>query len=154
MKKLLLTMLCPLLSGCMQARPVPDGPITAMEYCVDNATRYPTCHFVLRMDEDGRYWLTNGTGCDIENAPSVEVPVDFVEQLKQIVIEERMMGYKAEYSSWRHRHVCGGDMWRFTLSFADSETAVSSFGYMVYPKGNGLSRLEQLCRTTWEKMKG
>ena len=135
--------------GCKQAKAVPETPIASMEYRVDNATRYPTLHFILRRDDDGRYWLTNASNCDPELAHAIEVPASFAEQLKQIVVEERMLAYKEHYISWRHRHVCGGDMWRFNLSFVDSDTAIASSGYMVYPKGNGLNRIEQLCRQQW-----
>ena len=147
---IILTMLLNLFAGCTHAKPVPDSPIAFMEYRVDNATRYPTRHFILRRDDDGRYWLTNASNCDLEKAHAIEVPASFANQLKQIVVEERMLAYKESYSSWRHRHVCAGDMWRFNLSFVDSDTAVSSSGYMVYPKGNGLYRVEQLCRATWD----
>ncbi len=146
---ILLTMLLNLFAGCTHAKPVPDSPIAFMEYRVDNATRYPTLYFILRRDDDGRYWLTNASNCDPELAHAIEVPASFAEQLKQIVVEERMLAYKEHYLSWRHRHVCGGDMWRFHLSLADS-TAVSSSGFMKYPKGNGLYRVEQLCRATWD----
>lgn len=145
-------MFLPFLAGCMQTRPVPDTPIASMEYRVDNATRYPTCHFILRLEADGHYRLTNGTNCDIENAPTIEVPASFAHQLRQIVTEERMLSYKESYSSWRHRRVCGGSSWRLSIRFVDSDTAVSSSGYMVYPKGNGIERLEQLCRETWENL--
>ncbi len=147
---IILTMLLNLFTGCTHARLVPDTPVASMEYRVDNATLYPTLHYALRRDSDGHYWLTNGTGCDIVHAPCVQVPDTFAEQLRQIVIEERMLAYKANYSSWRHRHVSGGSMWRIHLTFANSETEVSSSGYMVYPKGNGLDRIQQLCRETWE----
>jgi len=149
MKKLLFAMFLPFLAGCTHAKPVPDSPIAFMEYRVDNATRYPTFHFILRLDADGQYRLTNGTNCDPELAHAIEVPASFAEQLKQIVVEERMLAYKEHYISWRHRHVCDGDMWRFNLSLADS-TAVASSGFMKYPKGNGLNRIEQLCRATWD----
>ncbi len=135
--------------GCKQAKAVPETPIATMEYRVDNATRYPGVHFILHLDAEGHYRLTNAAGCDLEEAPSVDVPDSFAEQIRQIVIEEHMLAYKAYYSSWRHRHVCGGTSWRFNLSFVDSDTAIASSGYMVYPKGNGLNRIEQLCRQQW-----
>jgi len=145
-------MLFDLFTGCTHARLVPETPVASMEYRVDNATRYPTLSFTLRRDDDGHFRLTNATGCDPEQAPDILLPDDsFAEQLRQIVIEEHMIAYKENYSSWRHRHVCGGSMWRFRLAFTDSETAVSSSGYMVYPEGNGLSRVEQLCRETWNR---
>ena len=146
-------MFLPFLAGCTQARPVPDTPIASMEYSVNNATRYPTCHFILRLEADGHYRLTNGTNCDIENAPSIEVPVSFADQLRQIVAEERMLSYKEDYSSWRHRHVCGGSAWKLYIRFVNSDTSVSSSGYMVRQKGNGLTRLESLCLETWKNAK-
>lgn len=146
---IILTMLLNLFAGCTHAKPVPDSPIAFMEYRVDNATRYPTLHFILRRDDDGRYWLTNASNCDPELAHAIEVPASFAEQLKQIVVEERMLAYKEHYISWLHRHVCGGDMWRFNLSLEDS-TSVASSGYMKYPKGNGLYRVKQLCRAAWD----
>lgn len=144
-------MLCNLFGSCVHAKPMAETPIESMEYRVNNATRYPTCHFILRRDAvTGQYTLTNGTNCAIENAPTIEVPASFADQLRQIVAEERMLSYKEDYSSWRHRRVCGGSSWRLSIRFVDSETAVASTGYMIYPKGNGIDRLEQLCRETWE----
>ena len=145
-------MLCNLFGSCVHAKHIPQTPIEYMEYRVHNATRYPTRHFILRRDTDGHYRLTNGTNCDIENAPTIEVPASFAHQLRQIVTEERMLSYKESYNSFRHRHVCGGSSWRLSIRFVDSDTAVESSGYMVYPKGNGIERMEQLCRETWETM--
>ena len=150
---ILLAMLCNLFGSCVHAKPLPETPIESMEYRVDNATRYPTCHFILRLEADGHYRLTNGTNCDIENAPSIEVPASFADQLRQIVAEERMLSYKEDYSSWRHRHVCGGSAWKLYIRFVNSDTSVSSSGYMVRPKGNGLKRLESLCLETWKNAK-
>lgn len=150
---IILTMLLNLFAGCTHAKPVPDSPIAFMEYRVDNATRYPTLHFILRRDDDGRYWLTNASNCDPELAHAIEVPASFAEQLKQIVVEERMLAYKEHYISWRHRHVCGGSAWKLYIRFVNSDTSVSSSGYMVRPKGNGLKRLESLCLETWKNAK-
>ena len=147
-------MFLPFLAGCcMQTRPVPDTPIASMEYRVDNATRYPTIHFILRLDADGHYRLTNGTNCEIEEAPTMEVPDSFADQVRQIITEEKMLSYKESYTSWRHRHVCGGSAWKLYIRFVNSDTSVSSSGYMVRPKGNGLKRLESLCLETWKNAK-
>lgn len=131
---------------------VPEGPITHMEYSTNNATRYPTCHFILSQDaETGVYTLTNGTGCDIEEAQTIEVPASFAEQLKQIVAEEKMLGYKDYYSSAHSKMICGGTGWKINIRFADSETEVVSSGYATFPKGEGLDRIKRLCIETWNQ---
>lgn len=145
-----LLMLFPLFCACTRMPSVPEGAVVSMEYRIDNATRYPEFHFILRREADGRYLLTNASGCDPEEARTIEVPAAFADSLRRIVIEEKMTAYKEHYSSWSNRYVSGGTFWCISIGFEGNDEAVKSSGYMTYPKGNGLNRIQQLCEDTWQ----
>ena len=120
-----------------------------MEYRVNDSSRFPTCHFILRCDDDGMYWLTNASGCEMSEAKTIPVQDSFVRQLRQIVEEEDMRGYKPHYSRWID--IKDGESWTLTIRLEDGEPSVNSSGENAYPKGNGLKRIHQLCLDTWNE---
>ena len=143
MKKVILIMAISFFGACQGTKPLPDTPIVYMEYIVQSMERYPSCHLILRMDEAGHYTLTNASGCAVEEAQSREVPSSFADSLKQIVAEEDMMAYQSEYKPLIS--VSDGNQWRLEIRFKDYDTAILSSGCNKQPKGNGLSRIKELC---------
>lgn len=127
------------------------GPVVSMEYKIRSSWEmYPILHFLLKQDENG-YRLTNATGCDENEAPSMAVPDTFAEQIKQIVLEEKMLSYKRDYEP--PFQVLDGESWNIYIRFAGSKKSVYSSGYMAHPDGDGLKRIEQLCEQQWKSKK-
>ena len=122
--------------------------VCKMEYCVRGTVMYPFTHFVLTKAENERYWLYNASNCDEKDARKVEVPKSFADSIRQIVAEEKMLEYSSYYKP--PYQVLDGITWKLYIGFEDKKTCVSSAGHEEYPDGDGLSRLEKLCRETWK----
>ena len=140
-------------SGSKELPPAPEPKfppdVCRMEYCVRGTVMYPLTHFLLTKAEgEERYWLVNASNRDRKDALGVEVPKSFCDRIHQIVTEEKMLEYKSYYQP--QFKVLDGITWSLNIAFEYSKLSVSSAGHEEYPDGNGLSRLEKLCRETWE----
>jgi hypothetical protein len=126
--------------------------VCSMEYMQRSSwLPHPVFAFYLEHDkEKGRYLLTNASDCERENGRTIEVPDSFVQKLVQIVKEEKMYEYERDYQS--PYMVLDGDSWTLYIGFENREMTVYSSGYMAYPEGDGLKRVEQLCRETWAEL--
>ncbi len=127
---------------------VPRG-IKSMEYRSDGSTAYPLSYYVLK-NVDGHYWLTNASNRPRQKAQKVEVPESFIDQLRQIIVEEQMLLYRGHYQS--EYEVMDGNSWMIDISFDTRLGYVYASGYEAYPPGNGLKRVKQLCAETWNEL--
>ena len=123
--------------------------VCKMEYRVRGTVMYPLMYFILKKAEnEERYWLFNASNCDETNARKIEVPKSFADSVRQIVAEEKMLEYSSYYKP--PYQVLDGITWSMYIGFEDRKTSVYSGGHEEYPAGDGLSRLEKLCRETWK----
>lgn len=149
---ILISMMCLGLFGQCRTNQVKKlGPVKSMEYRInDSWCIHPPVYFMLNHDEDGRYFLTNASNCEPEDARTMEVPASVAEQVAQIVAEENMLSYKRDYQPIFD--VLDGHSWSIYINFDKSDKSVYSSGYMAYPSGDGLKRIEQLCQETWKTL--
>ena len=137
----------------LPAAPEPKFPpdVCKMEYKVRGTVMYPLTYFLLEKEKDDeRYWLVNGSNCAAYDARRVEVPKSFVDSIRQIVVEEKMLEYKRDYQP--SFQVLDGVSWDLYIGFEYSRTSVYSSGHEEYPDGDGLSRLSKLCQDTWKNL--
>ena len=150
MRKTLVILVSMLFCMCTQSQQAVPPVLSSMDYRINDSSRFPSFHFMLRMDADHRYWLSNASGCDPDEAQTIEVPETFAEQLRQIVVEENMLAYKTHYR--RLIDIQDGEFWTLNIRFADSDVSVHTSGQQAYPKGDGLQRIQQLCLDTWNQL--
>ncbi len=126
--------------------------VSSMNYRVNGSTAFPLCYFILKHDPNNykRFLLTNASNCHYTEARTVEVPESFVEQIRQIVIEEQMLDYARDYRP--EYDVLDGQSWNMHIAFEYSKVSVYSSGYEAYPPTNGIERIEKLCRDTWKEL--
>ena len=126
--------------------------VERLEYRENGSMAEPNWYFKLECGEEGKhYWLINASKCHRMEARRVEVPMSFVNQIKQIVDEEDMYSYQRDYKS--QYEVLDGRSWTIYITFFNSRKRVYSSGYEAWPAGNGINRIEQLCDKTWEELK-
>ena len=126
--------------------------VKSMNYRVNGSVAEPLCYFMLKHDPKNykRFLLINGSLCHRTESRAVEVPVSFVEQIHQIVQEEKMLDYACDYRP--EYDVLDGRSWTIYIDFEYSKVSVYSSGYEAYPPTNGLERIEKLCRDTWKEL--
>lgn len=125
--------------------------VERLEYRENGSMAEPNWYFKLECDKEGKhYWLINASKCHRMEARRVEVPMSFVNQIKQIVDEEDMCSYQRDYKS--QYEVLDGRSWTIYISFFNTRKRVYSSGHEAWPSGNGINRIEQLCHDTWKEL--
>ena len=124
--------------------------IEYMRFREQGSTMYPSEYFILKQDDKGTYILQNSSNCDRQKARAVKVPRDFLDELGKIIVEEDMLSYRHDYQC--EFDVLDGSSWSLTIRLKNHHTSIYSEGYMAWPDGDGLRRLNKLCRETWEAL--
>lgn len=125
--------------------------VAKLKYKEWGSMAYPNWYFKLESEDNGkRYWLINASQCHPSQARRVEVPMRYINQIWPIVNEEKMYSYQRDYNS--EFQVFDGRSWNLYISFFDSYKTVYSSGYEAWPEGEGINRIEQWCRDTWQAL--
>ena len=118
---------------------VPDCDLKEYTYRSTGMTSFPTEDISVSLLSDGRVQLTR---LDKENwgeRESYYVGTEVLQQVKEIIREENMMGYKDHYRT--KLDVLDGTSWGLTATFVDG-TQIRSGGYMAWPKDDGIDRIK------------
>jgi hypothetical protein len=94
--------------------------------------------------------MTNGSERPDDEAEQVVVPVEFVDSIQKIVAEEKMNRYLGFYAP--EFEVMDGTSWYLDICFSD-KSRISSSGYMNWPEGRGVQRLEKYLKEVWAQVK-
>ena len=125
--------------------------VIILSYHKTDGRRYPQAWYDFQLEKDGRYMLINSTNRSPKEALRAEVPAYVADSLAQIVREEKMAKYKESYT---HPHkILDGTSWSLYVRL-DDKTSFSSSGYMAWPKGDGLERLNSYLGNLWKEVEG
>ena len=80
-----------------------------------------------------------------------EVPAYVADSRAQIVREEKMGKYKEHYT--QPHKILDGTSWSLYVRL-DDKTSFSSSGYMAWPRGDGLQRLNTYLCNLWKLVEG
>ena len=130
----------------MQYRP----KIKKFEYLYRETTVEPRYHVLIEPDENGNYWMTNGSGVRAEEARKAILQEDAYNELYSIINNYKMTDYKRDYRP--EYDVFDGYMWNIYVYFGKGEKSVYSSGYNEDPENNGLRRLEKFIDKWWDRI--
>gem|GEM_PF-2982358 len=125
--------------------------VIILSYHKTDGRRYPQAWYDFQLEEDGRFMLTNSTNRSQREALRAEVPAYVADSLAQIVREEKMSKYKEHYT--QPHKILDGTSWSLYVRM-DDKTSFSSSGYMAWPKGDGLERLNTYLGNLWKLVEG
>ena len=111
---------------------------------------YSPVRFELRREQDGTYIMTNGSKRPDDEAEQAVVPAEYVDSIQKIVAEEKMNRYLGYYEP--EFEVMDGTSWYLDICFSD-KSRISSSGYMNWPEGRGVQRLEKYLKEVWAQVK-
>lgn len=120
--------------------PVPEAELESFSYSETSMSAFPDEDYEVKKLEDGRVQLSRLEKKHDGYRESYYVGPEVLDSIKQIMQEEKMMGYKSHYQTLMD--VRDGTMWSLTARFADG-TYLSSGGYMSWPSGNGIKRVRE-----------
>ena len=125
--------------------------VIILSYHKTDGRRHPQAWYDFQLEEDGRYMLVNSTNRYQREALRAEVPAYVADSLAQIVREEKMSKYKEHYT--QPDTILDGTSWSLYVRL-DDQTSFSSSGYMAWPKGDGLERLNTYLGNLWKEVEG
>lgn len=138
MKKCLICMIGGLLGliGC--GTKAPEGDLLSLEYTISGMRSGYEYEGHVEQGSDSAFVLT---AMKESYGPLYQKRIgkEEVNGLRQIVLEEKMYGYKERYSPIFK--VLDGYSWHLRVRFSDG-TSISSGGSNARPEGDGLKRLE------------
>lgn len=117
----------------------PTDTLLTLDYTVTGTMAGYDYEAHVKTDSAGTVWLR---GVRESHGPLWErrLGADELQQLQQIVIDEKMYAYKEHYSP--STQVLDGQMWSFHASYKGGQL-LSSGGTNAWPPGNGLRRIEE-----------
>lgn len=128
--------------------------VDELKYRVHGSTMYPEWDVIIEWEYTTEtFWMTNASNCERKDARKVQVPQSMIDQIGQIIIEEKMFDYKHEYNPPAMYTVYDGESWNLAISLKNCPRGIYSSGYAAWPSGYGLRRLEKLFEQTWEELK-
>ncbi len=127
-----------LFTACGQNATMPEGKLLSLEYTESGTMAGYTFEGSVTTMKDGRVRLRVSYN---RYGPLVKKIVDakVLDDLRQIIKEEKMYAYKSHYQPMME--VLDGWGWSFHASF-ENEQSISSGGSNARPPGNGLGRIE------------
>jgi len=125
--------------------------IKLFSYRLEETMVNPTYYFLVERDEEGKFWFTNGSECDREDARKVELSNYEVEELWDIIEEAGMRKYKRDYEP--KFRIYDGYMWVLHATFSDGSPSIYSSGYNAMPDGDGIKRMVDFFTRTWNHLK-
>ncbi len=125
--------------------------VIILSYHKTDGRRHPQAWYDFQLEKDGRYMLTNSTNRSPKEALRAEVPAYVADSLAQIVREEKMGKYKEHYT--QPHKILDGTSWSLYVRL-DDKTSFSSSGYMAWPRGDGLQRLNTYLCNLWKEVEG
>ena len=152
LRKILIVLMSLLVCPCTSAsQPDARPKVITLSYHKTDGRRYPQAWYDFRMEENGSYTLVNSTNRSLEKGLQAVVPADVADSLAQIVREEKMTKYKEHYKP--PFEILDGTSWSLYVRFED-KTSLSSSGYMAWPRGDGLKRLNNYLDNLWKQVEG
>ena len=125
--------------------------VIILSYHKTDGRRHPQAWYDFQLEKDGRYMLINSTNRSPKEALRAEVPAYVADSLAQIVREEKMGKYKEHYT--QPHKILDGTSWSLYVRL-DDKTSFSSSGYMAWPRGDGLQRLNTYLCNLWKLVEG